>query len=94
MPRRTIHLLPDLDGFLDRMIATGRYADASDVVSEALSLLEDREVALDALRAKLKAQIAEGLADLKAGRTHDIDDVFAEVDDIIRQHEARRDAAE
>lgn len=94
MPRRTIHLLPDLDGFLDRMIATGRYADASDVVSEALSLLEDREAALDARRARLKTQIAEGLADLEAGRARPADEVFDRLKRRLKKRDERQDAAE
>lgn len=93
MPR-TIHLTPALDAFVDQFVAGGRYETPSEVMADALSLLEDREAALQARAAKLKAQIAEGLADIEAGRTHDIDEVFAELDEIIERAAATRDAAE
>ena len=91
---RTVQLPPTFDGFVDRMVESGRYGSPDDLFADALSLLESMEQHTDALNANYKVQIAEGLAAIEAGRTHDVDEVFAELDEIIRRHEERRDAAE
>ncbi|TDR93708.1 putative addiction module CopG family antidote [Enterovirga rhinocerotis] len=93
MPRH-IHLSPELDVVVDRLLASGRYDSADALVGKAVSLLDDLHRRQDDQIAAFKAQIADGLADLAAGRTHDLDEISAELDDIIREHEARRDAAE
>ena len=46
--------------FLASAVATGRYTSASDVVTEALTLLQEREEKFIALRESLHAAIAEG----------------------------------
>lgn len=61
--------------FVQKQLASGRYGNASEVVRAALRLMEERERRL----ALLDAGIAQGLADLNAGRVHDADDVFAEI---------------
>jgi len=43
MPTRTIQLTEDLNQFLESAVESGRVNDASQAVSEALRLLEDRE---------------------------------------------------
>lgn len=50
MPRQ---LAPDHEALVERMIASGRYADADQVIGEALRLLEEHE-RLQQLRAKLQ----------------------------------------
>ncbi len=66
-------LTPHFDGFIQEQLALGRYSNASEVVRDALRLLEreqrEEAVKLDVLR----RAAAEGFADLDAGR-------FAEVD--------------
>ena len=94
MPRRTIHLLPDFEASLDRMVASGRYGTADDVIMYALAALEDQEAVRTAREARLNAMIEEGLADIRAGRTVPAEEVFRELDDIIAKAEAKRDAAE
>lgn len=46
--------------FLASAVETGRYTSASDVVTEALTLLQEREEKFIALRESLHAAIAEG----------------------------------
>ena len=46
--------------FVDRIVKTGRYSSASEVVREGLRLVEEREAKLAALRAALDASIAAG----------------------------------
>jgi antitoxin ParD1/3/4 len=43
MPTRNINLTDHLDRFIERGVATGRYGNASEIVREALRLLEQRE---------------------------------------------------
>ncbi len=54
MPTRNINLTEHLDQFVERQVCTGRYGNASEIVREALRLLElqeqEREARLDALR--------------------------------------------
>ena len=60
----TITLPPDLEIALSDRVANGSYDSEADVIREALRLLDDRELRLDVLRAK----VAEGVADAEAGR--------------------------
>ena len=60
------------EAFIQRQLASGRYNNASEVVRDALRLMEDKERRL----AALDAAVAQGLADIEAGRTHDADQVF------------------
>ena len=61
-------------GFVEKQVASGRYATTSDVIREALRLLEEREVKLEALRAALIEGEQSGPAE-----PFDIDDFLAEV---------------
>ncbi len=47
-------------GFVDGLVAEGRYGSASEVVREGLRLVEEREARLAALRTSIVAAIAEG----------------------------------
>jgi antitoxin ParD1/3/4 len=91
---KTIHLTPEIDDFVERMVATGRYDSPSDVVSDALTLLEDRETAVAARRAKIERRIEEGLSDLDSGRASPAEDVFRRLREKVERHARGRDAAE
>ena len=58
MPTRNINLTEHLDRFVARQIASGRYSNASEIVREALRLLEEeeqeRKAKLNALRLAAK----------------------------------------
>ena len=43
MPTRNINLTEHLDHFVARQVASGRYSNASEIVREALRLLEEQE---------------------------------------------------
>lgn len=80
--------------FIQRMVDSKRYVDASDVVMHAIVLLEDKEQAADLRRAEFDAKIEEGMADIRAGRVYDAEEVFREMEELIASKEAKRDAAD
>jgi len=43
MPTRSINLTEHWDQFVKRQVASGRYSNASEIVHEALRLLEEQE---------------------------------------------------
>jgi antitoxin ParD1/3/4 len=60
------------EGFVQAQLASGRYNNASEVVRDALRLMEDRERRL----AALDAAIDGGSANIEAGRVHPAEEVF------------------
>ena len=79
-----VSLTPELEELVHQKVQTGRYTSASEVVREALRLMEERD-RLDAWRKdEIRSQIAAGLASLRSGRGVDGDAVFdrleAEID--------------
>jgi antitoxin ParD1/3/4 len=63
------------EDFVQGQLSSGRYKNASEVLRDALRLMEERERRF----ATLDASIARGIADIEAGRVHDADDVFDEL---------------
>jgi antitoxin ParD1/3/4 len=64
------------EAFIQAQLASGRYSDASEVLRDALRLMEERERRL----AAFDAAIERGLADIEAGRVHDADAVIEELE--------------
>lgn len=62
--------------FVQSQLASGRYNSASEVLRDALRLMEERERRL----AALDAAIQRGVADIQASRVHDLDEVCDELD--------------
>lgn len=62
--------------FIQEQLASGRYGNASEVVRDALRLMEERGRRL----AALDASIFRGLADIEAGRTHEAEVVFDQLE--------------
>jgi antitoxin ParD1/3/4 len=63
------------EAFVQAQLASGRYNNASEVLRDALRLMEERERKL----AALDAAIERGIADSEAGRVHDLDEATGEV---------------
>ncbi|MDA3922586.1 MAG: type II toxin-antitoxin system ParD family antitoxin [Salinisphaera sp.] len=60
MPRTTsITLTPHFEKFVADQVATGRFSSTSEIIREALRLMEIREEKVAALRAAVDAGIAE-----------------------------------
>ena len=64
------------EDFVQDQLSSGRYKNASEVLRDALRLMEERERRF----ATLDASIARGIADIEAGRVHIADDVFNELE--------------
>ncbi len=64
------------ENFVQTQLTDGRYNNASEVLRDALRLMEDRERYLKAL----DMAVESGLADVAAGRVHEIDDVFDDLE--------------
>jgi antitoxin ParD1/3/4 len=64
------------EAFIQAQLASGRYNNASEVVRDALRLMEERERRL----AAFDAAIERGIADIDEGRVHDADAVFDELE--------------
>lgn len=80
-----IHLTPELQALIRRKLATGRYSSASEVVREGLRLLAED----DEMKTQARRKVAEGLADLKAGRVFDGEEALAEILQQIRSRRRR-----
>jgi antitoxin ParD1/3/4 len=76
---------PQLEGFVSKLVETGRYNSKSEVVREGIRLIQDREMRLEAL----DASISRGLADADAGRAKPATEVFdrleAKYRDMVRR---------
>ncbi len=90
-----VSLTPELEQFVHEKVKSGRYLSASEVVREALRLLEERELTsqrklrlYQAKLAELQQHLAIGIEQADRGELIDGDDVFAALEDDIRQIEA------
>ena len=75
----TVDLPEALEAFVRQRVASGRFASASAVVQEALTLLErrdrEREEALDEVRREIQL----GIEQAEAGQLRDVETVFATI---------------
>ena len=62
--------------FVRAQLASGRYNNASEVLRDALRLMKQRE----RRAAALDAAIARGMADVRAGRLHELDEMADALD--------------
>ena len=67
MPTRNVNLTDELDRFVAARVASGRYANASDVVRAGLRALEEREEARAAWLAYARKEATEAFAALDRG---------------------------
>lgn len=80
MANTSLSLGDHWERFIKQEVSSGRYGSASEVVRDALRIMEERKMKLDALRLHL----AEGAEQAKSGRFVDdfsMDDVIRELDE-------------
>lgn len=82
MPTRNIVLTEQQHEFVESLVLSGRYQNASEVLREGLRLIEDREREEAVKLRALQAAAEHGWADIAAGRYTDVAD--DELADFIR----------
>ena len=86
MPTRNVNLTPHFDQFIEAGITSGRFSNASEVVREALRLLEQRESEDKARIEWLRTATDEALASLDRGEGiefNSVDDLMAYVEEVF-----------
>jgi antitoxin ParD1/3/4 len=82
-----VSLTPELERLVQSKVQTGRYNSASEVVREALRLMEERDLA----KAEVRKKIAEGVESARAGRLSDGDAFFAQMEAELDEEILGRD---
>ena len=82
-----VSLTPELERFVHGRVRTGRYNSASEVVREALRLLEDQEKVREARLREFRQEVDRRLASLDRGEGIDSGMVF---DGLRERSETRR----
>jgi antitoxin ParD1/3/4 len=82
-----VSLTPELEGFAERCVASGRYGNVSEVMRAALRLLQEHEEKRAVFARMLEA------AEREADETgwFEIDQVAEEMEGIIAEAEAKRE---
>jgi antitoxin ParD1/3/4 len=83
-----VHLTAEMEWLVASKMQSGRYRSATDVVNEALRMMEERDAFNHIGKEEVASRIGEGLTSLKLGEGVDADTVFerldAELDEIER----------
>ncbi len=78
-----ISITPELDAFLESRVQSGRYQTTTEVVREALRLLERHEQERDEAFLQLKAKLQRGADEADRGELLDGGQVFDELREMI-----------
>jgi antitoxin ParD1/3/4 len=76
-----ISLTPELDEYVAAKVNSGLYQSASEVVREALRLLQEHDAIRTARLQEVRKQIAVGLEQARRGDLLDGEEVFEELDE-------------
>jgi antitoxin ParD1/3/4 len=68
MPTRNVNLTEHLDQFVARQVAAGRYSNASELIREALRLLEEQERERKAKLNALRLAAKQGFDEIDQGK--------------------------
>ena len=74
MPTRNVVLTDHQAIFVEQLVSSGRYQNASEVLREGLRLIETREAETAARLASLRDAAHLGSTDIDAGRLHAFDE--------------------
>ena len=88
----SISFTPQQAEFLDSCVASGRYQSTSEVVRDAVRLLEDRMAEREAELDRVRTLIHEGADDIDRGNLIDAETFFAEWDAELDELERRLQA--
>jgi antitoxin ParD1/3/4 len=82
-----VSLTPEIEKLIRHKVQTGRYSSASEVIREALRLMDECDQLAELHKNEIRKKIAAGMASLRAGKGADGEPVFDRID-------AELDAAE
>jgi len=87
-----VSLTPELETLISQKVATGMYHSASEVIREALRLLNEHDALRQIHHEELRREIAIGMEEIKRGKVAplDIEDIKAKGRKLLAQ---RRKAA-
>ena len=68
MPTRNVNLTEHFDRFVERQVSSGRYSNASEIVREALRLLEEQEQEREAKLKALRHAAKQGFDEIDQGK--------------------------
>jgi antitoxin ParD1/3/4 len=78
MSTMNVSLTPQLEKLVQDRVKSGRYTSASEVIREALRLLETHDRAIDQGLAQLRADVDAGLRQLDEGQSSPLDQLAVE----------------
>jgi antitoxin ParD1/3/4 len=81
-----VSLTPELEKFVQSKVKSGRYLSASEVIREALRLLEERDRLYQARLADLQKEITIGIESAERGELYDGETVIQE---LLEQNQQR-----
>ncbi len=84
----SVDLGRQLEAYVDMLVKVGRYNSKSEVLREGVRLVQEREAPF----AALDGALARGLADIEAGRVHDVDEVRTHLRERFRTRAKRKRA--
>jgi antitoxin ParD1/3/4 len=88
-----VSLTPELGAFLQNRVKSGRYQTTSEVVREALRLLQHHEREREAGLKQLKAKLQRGAGQAERGELLDSDEVFEELRQLIAERRREKKKA-
>jgi antitoxin ParD1/3/4 len=83
-----VPLTSELEQLVKDKVDSGKYHSISEVIGEALRLLEERDRIQEQRLIELKAKIREGIEASERGEVVDGEEFFAELEEDIRRIEA------
>jgi antitoxin ParD1/3/4 len=92
MPTRNVVLTDHYEALIERLVASGRYQNASEVMRAALRSLEQRERETDSVFEWLRGQTEPGLEQARQGLFAEgtVREIFDRIDRELDSEDARR----
>lgn len=87
MPTKNVVITPQQEKMIDRMVSSGKYQNASEIMRLGLRLVHEREEEEKAKLKALREAAHAGIADIEAGRYR----AFSSFDEMDRYLKRRTD---
>jgi antitoxin ParD1/3/4 len=88
-----VSLTPELEKFIESRVKSGRYQTASEVVREALRLLEAHEQTREEALVRVRAKLQRGLEQAERGEVRDGEEVMEELLQRLQRKHRKSGAA-